>query len=153
MPAVIGLFALVQVVYYGVLGATRQHPLQSIMVFDLGGISHFTKENQFPVTWTEPETALLLNGCYQPTEWDIYWRLEPCQFVMHKARTRGKAVRHAGDHRSLGCARSRAIRSPICEHRAAFMWNFLGGANLTMWVADIDDPTKPCFRTVRPLSR
>ena len=51
-----GFFALVQVVYYGVLGATRQHPLQTIMVFDLGGISHFTKENQFPVDWSEPET-------------------------------------------------------------------------------------------------
>ena len=52
VPAAVGLFALVQVVYYGVLGATRQHPLQSIMVFDLGGISHFAKQNQFPVTWT-----------------------------------------------------------------------------------------------------
>ena len=60
-------FALVQLVYYGVLGAKRQHPLQTIMIFDLGGISHFTKENQFPVDWSEPETAMLLNGCYQPT--------------------------------------------------------------------------------------
>ena len=56
VPAVVAFFALVQVVYYGVLGATRQHPLHSIMVFDLGGITHFAKENQFPVTWTEPET-------------------------------------------------------------------------------------------------
>jgi len=84
VPAMAGFFALVQVVYYGALGATRQHPLQSIMVFDLGGISHFTKQNQFPVTWSEPETALLLNSCYQPTQWDIYWRLEPCDFVMRK---------------------------------------------------------------------
>ena len=43
VPAMAGFFALVQVVYYGALGATRQHPLQSIMVFDLGGISHFAK--------------------------------------------------------------------------------------------------------------
>ena len=78
VPAMAGLFALVQVVYYGALGATRQHPLQPIMVFDLGGISHFAKQNQFPVSWSEQETALLLNTCYQPTEWDIYWRLEPC---------------------------------------------------------------------------
>ena len=52
VPAMLGLFALVQVVYYGVLSATRQHPLQTIMVFDLGGISHFSKENQFPVNWS-----------------------------------------------------------------------------------------------------
>ncbi|HVD85148.1 MAG TPA: hypothetical protein VNC42_13085, partial [Bradyrhizobium sp.] len=42
VPAMVGFFGLVQVVYYGALGATRQHPLQTIMVFDLGGISHFT---------------------------------------------------------------------------------------------------------------
>ena len=84
VPAMAGFFALVQVTYYGALGATRQHPLQSIMVFDLGGISHFAGENQFPVSWNETETALLLDGCYQPTQWDIYWRFEPCDFVMRK---------------------------------------------------------------------
>jgi len=83
-PAMLGFFALVQLVYYGALGATKQHPLQTIMVFDLGGISHFTKQNQYPVVWSEPESAMLLNTCYQPTEWDIYWRLEPCDFVMRK---------------------------------------------------------------------
>ncbi len=84
VPAMAVFFALVQFVYYGALGATRQHPLQSIMVFDLGGISHFAKQNQFPVRWNEAENTMLLNGCYKPTEWDIYWRLEPCQFVMRK---------------------------------------------------------------------
>ncbi len=107
VPAMAAFFALVQVVYYGALGATRQHPLQSIMVFDLGGISHFAKQNQFPVTWNAPETAMLLNTCYQPTEWDIYWRLEPCHFVMRQTRKRTKAVRHAGHDRRLA-ARYRA---------------------------------------------
>ena len=60
VPAMVLFFLLVQFVYYGVLGATRQHPLQSIMVFDLGGISHFTRENQYPVTWTPAESKLLL---------------------------------------------------------------------------------------------
>ena len=67
LPAMAGFFALVQLVYYGALGATRQHPLQSVMVFDLGGISHFTKHNQFPVTWSETQSELLLNDCYRPT--------------------------------------------------------------------------------------
>ena len=48
VPAMAVFFGLVQVVYYGALGAVRQHPLQSIMVFDLGGISHFSRQNQFP---------------------------------------------------------------------------------------------------------
>ena len=50
-----------QLVYYGILDAKRQHPLQTIMIFDLGGISHFSKENQFPVDWSESENAMLLN--------------------------------------------------------------------------------------------
>ena len=143
VPAAVGLFGLVQVIYYGALGATRQHPQQSIMVFDLGGISHFTRQNQFPVTWSEPESQMVLNGCYKPTEWDIYWRLEPCQFVMHKLEGEEKlfgtsAVPQAWAHAIM--------RHPIAylEHRAAFMWNFLTGANLTMWVHDIDNlPNMP----------
>ena len=31
------------------------------------------------------------------------------------------------------------------QHRAAFMWNFLAGANLTMWTHDLDDPSKMPF--------
>ncbi|MDP1909644.1 MAG: hypothetical protein Q8K85_15205, partial [Hyphomicrobium sp.] len=129
VPAVAGFFALVQLVYYGALGATRQHPLHSIIVFDLGGISHFSKENQFPVTWSEAESALLLNSCYQPTQWDIYWRLEPCDFVMRKLEREEKlfgtpAMTEAWAHA--------VMRQPSAylRHRAAFMWNFLAGNNL-----------------------
>ena len=43
IPAAIGFFGIVQLVYYGMLDAKRQHPLQTIMIFDLGGISHFAK--------------------------------------------------------------------------------------------------------------
>jgi hypothetical protein len=144
VPIGIALFALVQLVYYSALGATRQHPLQPIMVFDLGGISHFAKENQFPVTWTEPETQLLLNGCYQPTEWDIYWRLEPCEFVMHKLEVEKKLFGTP----AITDAWLRAIaRHPVAylQHRAAFMWNFLARANLTMWTANIYNPAKKVF--------
>lgn len=145
VPAMVGLFALVQVVYYGVLGATRQHPLQTIMVFDLGGISHFSKENQFPVTWSEPETAQLLNDCYRPTQWDIYWKkFEPCDFVMRKIeKEKGlfgtPVITEAWVHAIL--------RHPLAylRHRAAFMWNFLTGDNLTMWLADVENPTENVF--------
>ena len=142
--AAIALFGLVQVVYYGVLHATRQHPLQSIMVFDLGGISHFAKENQFPVTWTATETALLINGCYQPTQWDIYWRLEPCEFVMQQLEGEKKIF---GTPALTNAWVSAVVHHPIAylEHRAEFMWNFLGRENLTMWTDDIDDPSKKVF--------
>jgi hypothetical protein len=144
VPAMVGLFGVVQVIYYGTLGATRQRPLQSIMVFDLGGISHFAKENQFPVTWTGPQNDLLLNGCYQPTQWDIYWRLEPCDFVMHKIEGEEKLFGTS----AIPAAWARAIaRHPLAylHHRAAFMWNFLGAENLTMWVADVEHPTEKIF--------
>ena len=145
VPAMLGLFALVQVVYYGVLGATRQHPLQTIMVFDLGGISHFSKENQFPVDWSEAEATMLLNDCYQPTQWDIYWkRFEPCDFVMRKIeREKGlfgtPVITDAWVHAIL--------QHPLAylRHRAAFMWNFLTGDNLTMWLADVENPTENVF--------
>jgi hypothetical protein len=144
VPAVAGLFALVQIVYYGALGATRQHPQQSFMVFDLGGISYFTEQNQFPVTWTAAENTLLTTDCYRPTEWDIYWRFDPCQFVMRRLE---------GDKlfgtQVITDAWMRAVThhpAAYLQHRALFMWNFLaGGANLTMWVQNIDDVPKLAF--------
>ena len=144
VPAMVLFFLLVQFLYYGVLGATRQHPLQAIMVFDLGGISHFTGENQFPVTWSPPESTLLLHGCYRPTEWDIYWRLAPCEFVMHKLEKDEKVFGTRAVENAWAYA---VIHHPVAylEHRAGFMWNFLTGANLTMWVADIERPEKDVF--------
>ena len=144
VPIGIALFGLVQFVYYGVLHATRQHPLHSIMVFDLGGISHFTKQNQFPVTFTAPETALLINGCYQPTLWDIYWRLEPCEFVMKKLQGEKKIFGTPALTKAWIDAIS---HHPVAylEHRSAFMWNFLARANLTMWTADVYDSSKKVF--------
>ena len=144
VPAMVAFFALVQVVYYGALGATRQHPLQSIMVFDLGGISHFAKENQFPVDWSASEMDLLLNGCYQPTQWDIYWRLEPCEFVMGKIEREQKLF---GTPVITEAWLRAVMRHPVAylRHRAAFMWNFLAGDNLTMWVADVEYPSQTVF--------
>jgi hypothetical protein len=144
VPAMAGFFALVQLVYYGALGATRQHPLQSIMIFDLGGISHFTKQNQFPVTWSEPESALLLNTCYQATQWDIYWRLEPCEFVMRKVE---REERLFGTPVITEAWVRAVMRHPLAylRHRSAFTWNFLGRSNMTMWLADVECPAQTVF--------
>jgi hypothetical protein len=144
VPAMLAFFALVQVVYYGALGAKRQHPLQTIMMFDLGGISHFTKQNQFPVTWSDSESTMLLNTCYQPTEWDIYWRLEPCDFVMRKIEREQGLFGTAAITDAWMLA---LMRHPLAylHHRAAFMWNFLAGENPTMWLADLDHWTETVF--------
>jgi hypothetical protein len=144
LPAAIGLFGIVQLVYYGLLDAKRQHPLQTIMIFDLGGISHFAKENQFPVDWSEAENAMLLDTCYQPTQWDIYWRLDPCDFVMRKIeREKGLFGTPAISRAWLAAV----LRHPVAylQHRSAFMWNFLAADNLTMWTADVEHPTRNVF--------
>jgi len=144
VPAALALFGLIQVIYYGVLGATRQQPLHSIMVFDLGGISHFAKKNVFPGAWTADESKLIAGGCYNSIGWDVYWTQQPCQFVMeHLEREKtfsSPALTEAWRHAILS--------HPIAylEHRATFMWTFLAGDdNLTMWTRDLDDETKIIF--------
>jgi hypothetical protein len=144
IPAAIVLFGIVQVVYYGMLDAKRQHPLQTIMIFDLGGISHFAKQNQFPVDWSESENEMLLNKCYQPTLWDIYWRLDPCDFVMRKVeREKGLFGTPAISKAWLQAM----LRHPVAylQHRSAFMWNFLAADNLTIWTADVEHPARKVF--------
>jgi hypothetical protein len=144
VPAAIVLFAIVQLVYYGALGATRQHPLQSIMIFDLGGISHFAMENQYPVDWSDAEKALLLNTCYQPTQWDIYWRLAPCDFVMRKVEREQGLFGTPAIPKAWMLA---LMHHPFAylQHRVAFMWNFLAADNLTMWLADVEHPMRQVF--------
>ena len=145
VPAALGLFGLVQVVYYDVLGATRQHPLHSIMVFDLGGISHFSKQNVFPGAWTADESRLITDGCYKPLAWDIYWTQQPCLFVMEHLEKRDKIFASP----ALTAAWQHAIAGhPLAYlmHRADFMWTFLfGGENMTMWTRDLDDASMIIF--------
>ena len=142
VPAVIALYALVHVVYYGVLGATRQHPLHSIMVFDLGGITHFTNENRFPVAWPPAENVLLTERCYQPDEWNIYWQHQ-CRFVM----VRLESEKIFGSPALVDAWARAVVHNPIAylRHRAEFMWTFLAGANFTMWTYELHHPSKPVF--------
>jgi hypothetical protein len=143
LPMALGLYGLVQSVYYDLLGATRQHPLHSIMVFDLGGISHFSKNNVFPGSWTAAETALITQGCYKPIAWDIYWNQEPCRFVM--ARLEGDKI--FGSPVLTQAWTNAILVHPLAylRHRATFTWTFLAGANLTMWTLDLDDTSKVAF--------
>jgi hypothetical protein len=154
IPAALIFFGMVQLVYYGVLNAKREHPLQTVMIFDLGGISHFAKANQFPVEWSATENAMLLDTCYQPTMWDIYWRLEPCDFVMRKLEREMGLFGTSTISRAWLAA---ILHHPVAylRHRTAFLWNFLAGDNLVMWTADIENsggdvfPNRPAFNAFR----
>ena len=143
VPSALALLGVIQLVYYGVIGATHQHIVQSIMVYDLGGISHFAKENQFPITWTADEEQRVLNTCYRSKEWDGYWRHEPCEFVMHRL----EKEQHLFGTPAVTKAWLLAIlRHPIAylEHRTAFFWNFMvTDDKITLWVFNIEDLSKP----------
>ena len=144
IPAAAALYGLVQFSYYNLLGAKHEHPLHSVFVFDLGGISHFSKHNRFPVTWTPEENALVIDGCYKPTLWDIYWNRDPCNFVMQRLEKREKIFGTP----ALSAAWLSAIAAhptAYLQHRAAFMRNFLFNENLTLWTLDVEDPRKYIF--------
>jgi hypothetical protein len=143
VPCMIVLYGVVQLVYYGALNATRQHPLHSIVVFDLGGVTHFSGENQFPVTWSADETTALRGPCYEPSYWNVYWNGD-CKFVMATLE---------GEQPIFGTpALSRAwvsaiARHPLAyfQHRLAFFRAFLFGSHLGMWTADIEHPPRTVF--------
>ncbi|MEZ5788094.1 MAG: hypothetical protein R3D62_16845 [Xanthobacteraceae bacterium] len=140
LPAVLALYGLVQVVYYDVLGAMRQHPLHSLYVFDLGGITYFTGENQFPVKWSPAEQQRLVTDCYDRL-WDIYWYDRRCEFVMGRLE---KEQDIFGTPALSAAWRHALLAHPLAyiRHRLAFMAGFLGGRNFTIWTQDLDEKSK-----------
>jgi hypothetical protein len=139
VPAAVLFAALVPAVYYGLLAAERQNPLHSIMVFDLGGITHFSSENAFPAQWTPEQTALLKDKCYDPERWDSYWHLPPCPFVMQRLERKDDPI--FGTPRLTQAWRHAVLAHPLSylEHRAAFMWQFLARSNLVWPIWDWED--------------
>lgn len=141
VPAGLILFGAMHVAYYEVLGAVRQHPQHSLFVFDLGGVTHFSKENQFPAAWSPAEQQRLVTDCYDPYLWDAYWHGRPCSFVMKRLETEqhifGTPVLSAAWRRAL-----LAYPAAYLQHRAAFMSTFLFGSNFTIWTQDISDPRR-----------
>jgi hypothetical protein len=156
VPLVLLAYGLIQFVYYGVLDAKRQNPLHSLLVFDLGGITHFSGENQFPVTWSAAQERMLTEGCYDPSIWDVYWFREPCRFVMDRLdRTEGEKLFGTS---AIPQAWLRAVtRHPLAylQHRAAHFRAFATGENLVVWFRALDDgtreifPDRPAFQTLK----
>jgi hypothetical protein len=143
VPVMIALYAIVQLVYYGALNATRQQPLHSIAVFDLGGITYFSGENQFPVTWSAQEAEALRGRCYDPSYWNVYWNGD-CKFVMAKVEGEQKVFGTPALSRAW---RDAIVKHPLAylQHRLAFFRTFLLDSHLTMWTADIENPPKTIF--------
>src|SRR5262249_53029933 len=137
-------FALIApLVYYGLLHAKRQNLEHAIFVFDLAGISHFAGENQFPVTWSADENAMLIGPCYRAGDWDDYWTRQPCLFVMKKLDAEtpwGAPARRQAGRRALA-----AHPLAYLQHRAAVSANSLFGRTLTMFPTDIADTSRTLF--------
>jgi hypothetical protein len=132
VPAVAAGYGLIHVVYYELLDVKRENPLHSLFVFDIGGITHFSGENQFPVTFSPSETALLTSQCYNPKLWDSYWTLDPCRFVM--ARLERPDDRFFGTPRLVAAWMRAVTAHPLAyaEHRLTFMWTFLAGDKIVL---------------------
>ncbi|MBV8839232.1 MAG: hypothetical protein JO000_22075 [Alphaproteobacteria bacterium] len=119
-----------QLAYYQLLGAVRQDPLHSLFVFDLGGITHYSGENAFPVVWTGEQQAMLTTRCHHSDRWDWYWYIPPCRFVMQ--RLEDDNLFHAS---VIGEAwRNALARRPLAylTHRATYMATFLFDQNQTL---------------------
>jgi hypothetical protein len=134
IPALLAGYGLIAVVYYGILNVHRENPLHSLLVFDLGAITYFTQENQFPVSWSEDgyEDALLITQCYDPAGWDSYWTRSPCKFVMVRLESKDNVI--FGTPR-LASSWLRAVAAhPLIylRHRLSFLRAFLAGANPTL---------------------
>jgi hypothetical protein len=132
IPALVAGYGLVHLTYYEILHVKRENPLHSLLVFDLGGITHFAKENQFPVTWSAEETALLTSRCYEPQHWDSYWTLDPCSFVMARLERPDDVI--FGSQRLVDAWVSAVTAHPLAyvSHRLTVLWTFLVLPNLTL---------------------
>jgi hypothetical protein len=143
VPLVALGYALVHVTYYVVLDVKRENPLHSVFVFDLGGITHFSGENQFPVSWTPEETALLTSRCYNPDRWDSYWTIEPCKFVMQRLERPDEVI--FGTPRLTEAWKRALMAHPgaYLRHRLTYFWTFLASPDtLTLELYNADDPAR-----------
>ena len=142
IPGIVAGYALIHVTYYTVLNAERHHPLHSVFVFDLGGITHFSGENQFPVTFTPEQTAMLTSKCYNPERWDYYWHIKPCDFVMQRLERKDDKI--FGTPRLVEAWRNAVLSHPLAylKHRATFMGTFLSRDVLLIPVLDLNEPSR-----------
>lgn len=142
IPGIVVGYGLIHIAYYTILDVKREHPLHSVFVFDLGGITYYSGENRFPVTFTPEQTKMLLTSqCYNPSRWDYYWHIEPCDFVMQRLQNDGNIF---GTPRLVDAWRDAVLSDPLAylKHRATFMGTFLGRDVLLVPVLDLNEPNR-----------
>jgi hypothetical protein len=132
IPALLSGYGLIQIVYYEIFAVHRENPLHSLMVFDLGGVTHFTQANQFPVSWSADENVLLTTKCYEPARWDTYWTWEPCNFVMSRLQSKDDVI--FGTSRLTQSWLRAVAAHPVAYliHRLTFLRAFLVRSNPTI---------------------
>ncbi|MPZ36618.1 MAG: hypothetical protein GEU95_00915 [Rhizobiales bacterium] len=143
IPGIFAGYALVHAVYYTVLNAERSNPLHSVFVFDLGGISYYSGVNEFPVTFTPEQTAMMFTSqCYNPDRWDYYWHIAPCDFVMQRLERKDDTI--FGTPRLVEAWRNAVLSNPLAylKHRASVMRAFLSRDVLLIPVLDLDEPSR-----------
>ena len=84
----IGLWLGNWLISYPLLNAQRTYAINSIVTFDLAGISHFSGKNYFPLSWSTGETEKIVNACYTPQSWNPYF-VGDCQFVWKQLHDEG----------------------------------------------------------------
>lgn len=73
---------------YGLLQSSKSRVYQSLIIFDIGGISHFSGKDYFKEDWDNSEKNKVLSTCYNASAWDDYaWG--PCSFVLKKVQASG----------------------------------------------------------------
>jgi hypothetical protein len=86
LSGLIGLTVLVAAmpVANRLLAAKQSGVELSLIIFDLGGITRFSGENQFPDTGVA-NPAAVNRGCYSPLKWDNYsfWARTPCPITFY----------------------------------------------------------------------
>jgi len=87
-----GLIALLAVLFAAMpltnrlVGAKPSDVQLSLIIFDLGGITEHTHENQFPPLGLKNPVAIN-HRCYVPARWDPYsWWVDPCPIIFEGVR-------------------------------------------------------------------
>lgn len=73
---------------YGILNAAKSRVYQSLIIFDLGGISNFSHKDYFAEKWNDEEKLKVISSCYNSSAWDVYAWGE-CSFVLKKVQDSG----------------------------------------------------------------
>src|SRR5262249_41848879 len=86
------------------------------------------------------ERARRRSRCYDPVRWDSYWHVPPCPFVMQRLERPDDVI--FGTPRLTQAWWHAVAAHPLAylEHRATFMWQFLGRSNLVLPIADWQSP-------------